>query len=157
IAEAVKGTVPLILDSGIRRGTDVVKALALGADAVAIGRPVMFGLALGGAIGVDSVIQFLHRETVDTALHCGVNRIADLDSRHVRRAAVPGGHGPLNIGAARRGAARLIEPGPYWLPGGRARKGAAASQRPAMAARSSGRAVSTSIASARSSSLSASW
>lgn len=103
IAEAVKGTVPLILDSGIRRGTDVVKALALGADAVAVGRPVMFGLALGGASGVDSVIRFLHRETVDTALHCGVNRIVDLDSKHVRRAAVPGSHGPVKAGAERLG------------------------------------------------------
>ena len=103
IAEAVKGTVPLILDSGIRRGTDVVKALALGADAVAVGRPVMFGLALGGASGVDSVIRFLHRETVDTALHCGVNRIVDLDSKHVRRAAVPGSHGPVKAGTERLG------------------------------------------------------
>lgn len=86
IAEEVKGEVPIILDSGIRRGTDVVKALALGADAVAIGRPVMYGLALGGASGVDSVIRYFHRETVDTVLHCGVSRIADLSGAHVRKA-----------------------------------------------------------------------
>ncbi len=85
IADEVKGEVPLILDSGIRRGTDVVKALALGANAVAVGRPVMFGLALGGASGVDSVIKYFHEETVDTVLHCGVNSIKALGSAHVRR------------------------------------------------------------------------
>lgn len=103
IADAVKGAVPLILDSGIRRGTDVVKALALGASAVAVGRPVMYGLAVGGASGVDSVIRFLRRETVDTALHCGVNRIGDLGRKHVQRAAVPGVHGPVKVGAQRLG------------------------------------------------------
>lgn len=85
IADEVKGEVPIILDSGIRRGTDVVKALALGANAVAVGRPVMFGLALGGASGVDSVIKYFHTETVDTVLHCGVDSIKALGSSHVRR------------------------------------------------------------------------
>lgn len=84
IAEEVKGEVPIVFDSGIRRGTDVVKALALGADAVALGRPLMFGLALGGASGLDSVIKYFHRETVDTVLHCGVGNIGDLDGSHVR-------------------------------------------------------------------------
>ena len=101
IAEAVKREVPLILDSGIRRGTDVVKALALGANAVAIGRPVMFGLALGGASGVASVIEYFRRETVDTMLHSGVTRVEELGSKHVRQAAVPGEHGPLKAGAER--------------------------------------------------------
>lgn len=85
ISDEVKGEVPIILDSGIRRGTDVVKALALGANAVAIGRPLMFGLALGGASGLDSVIKYFHRETVDTVLHCGVDRIDALGSAHVSR------------------------------------------------------------------------
>lgn len=85
IADEVKGDVPLIFDSGIRRGTDVVKALALGANAVAVGRPVMFGLALGGASGVDSVIKYFHIETVDTVLHCGVDSIRALGKAHVRR------------------------------------------------------------------------
>lgn len=101
IAEAVKGAVPLILDSGIRRGTDVVKALAMGANAVAIGRPVMYGLAVGGASGVDSVIEYFRRETVDTMLHLGARRIADLGSKHVSAAAAPGSHGPLKIGIDR--------------------------------------------------------
>ena len=84
IADEVKGEVPLILDSGIRRGTDVVKSLALGANAVAIGRPIMFGLALGGASGVDSVIKYFHTETVDTVLHCGVDSIKALGRAQVR-------------------------------------------------------------------------
>ncbi len=51
VADAVKGRVPIVFDSGIRRGTDVFRALALGADVVAAGRPVMYGLALGGYLG----------------------------------------------------------------------------------------------------------
>ncbi|HEY0214694.1 MAG TPA: alpha-hydroxy-acid oxidizing protein [Paenirhodobacter sp.] len=85
IADAVQGKAPVIFDSGIRRGTDVVKALALGADAVAIGRPVMYGLALGGASGVDSVLSYFHRETVEVMVQCGARSVAELDRTHVRR------------------------------------------------------------------------
>lgn len=85
IRDEVKGEVPLILDSGIRRGTDVVKSLALGADAVAIGRPIMFGLAAGGASGVDSVLRYFQTETVDGVLHSGVDSIAKLSGAHVLR------------------------------------------------------------------------
>jgi lactate oxidase len=59
IADAVKGRVPIVFDSGIRRGQDVFRALALGADVVAAGRPVMYGLALGGHLGVQSVLEYL--------------------------------------------------------------------------------------------------
>ena len=59
IADAVQGRVPIILDSGIRRGTDVFKALALGANAVAMGRPVLYGLALGGWMGAQSVLEYM--------------------------------------------------------------------------------------------------
>ena len=86
IADAVKGKVPIILDSGIRRGTDIVKSLALGANAVAVGRPVMYGLTLGGASGVDSVIDFMQREMIDTLLHCGVSRPSELGRSHVAKA-----------------------------------------------------------------------
>jgi 4-hydroxymandelate oxidase len=71
VADAVGGRIPLLLDGGIRRGTDVVKALALGADAVAVGRPVLWGLAVAGADGVLQVLQTL-RADVDRALAlCG--------------------------------------------------------------------------------------
>lgn len=62
IAEAVAGRVPLLLDGGIRRGTDVLKALALGARAVLVGRPVLHGLAVGGATGVAHVLKLLRTE-----------------------------------------------------------------------------------------------
>jgi len=86
IADAVRGRVPIVYDSGIRRGTDIVKSLALGANAVAIGRPVMYALTLGGASGVDSVIRFMLNELVDTMLHCGAGRLSDLNRSHVARA-----------------------------------------------------------------------
>lgn len=57
IAEQVKGQIPVLMDSGIRRGVDVVKALALGADAVCIGRPFAYGLAAGGEAGVSKVLE----------------------------------------------------------------------------------------------------
>jgi L-lactate oxidase len=59
IAQAVEGRVPIILDGGVRRGNDVFKALALGATVVGCGRPIMYGLALGGTLGVPSVLEHL--------------------------------------------------------------------------------------------------
>lgn len=85
IAQALQGDVPIIMDSGIRRGTDIVKALALGANAVAIGRPLMYGLTVGGAGGVNGVMEFMNRELVNTVLHCGVDSISKLNESHVRR------------------------------------------------------------------------
>jgi 4-hydroxymandelate oxidase len=71
VADAVGGTVQLLLDGGVRRGTDVLKALALGADAVAIGRPVLWGLAVDGEDGVARVLDMLRAE-LDVALAlCG--------------------------------------------------------------------------------------
>ena len=62
VAEAVRGRVPIVFDSGVRRGQDVFRALALGADVVAVGRPVMYGLALGGHLGVQSVLEYLRND-----------------------------------------------------------------------------------------------
>ena len=85
IAAAVGGAMPVLLDGGIRRGTDVVKALALGADAVGVGRPVVWGLAAGGREGVSKVLELL-REDFDQALaQCGGRRPADLTPDQVRR------------------------------------------------------------------------
>jgi lactate oxidase len=85
IADALQGDTPIILDSGIRRGMDVAKALALGANAVAVGRPVWWALTLGGAGGVSGLMAYFHRELVNTMLHCGVEKIASLGRAHVER------------------------------------------------------------------------
>ena len=79
ISDVVKGRIPVLLDSGIRRGTDVLKALALGADAVLLGRPYIYGLAVEGTEGVERVItQVLHEFDVSLAL-AGVRSIHELD------------------------------------------------------------------------------
>jgi isopentenyl diphosphate isomerase/L-lactate dehydrogenase-like FMN-dependent dehydrogenase len=83
IAQAVQQRVPIIFDSGIRRGQHIFKALDLGADIVALGRPVLYGLHLGGAKGVDSVIQHLRTELVNTMLLAGVQNISQL-KQHAR-------------------------------------------------------------------------
>lgn len=57
IAAAVKGNIEILFDSGVRTGSDIVKALALGADTVLIGRPYVYGLAMGGKAGVKHVIK----------------------------------------------------------------------------------------------------
>jgi len=86
VAEAVDGRIPVLMDGGIRRGTDVVKALALGADAVAVGRPVLWGLAVDGEEGVRRVFDILRGE-LDTALAlCGCERPGELGPDLVVRA-----------------------------------------------------------------------
>ncbi|MFI5957599.1 alpha-hydroxy acid oxidase [Cryptosporangium sp. NPDC051539] len=78
VAGAVGGRIPVLLDGGVRRGADVVVALALGARAVLIGRPVIWGLAAGGSDGVRHVLELLRAE-LDAALAlCGVARPAEL-------------------------------------------------------------------------------
>jgi 4-hydroxymandelate oxidase len=78
VAQAVEGRVPLLLDGGIRRGTDVVKALALGAQAVLIGRPYVWGLAAGGAAGVTQVVRLLHDELRAAMALCGLPTIQSI-------------------------------------------------------------------------------
>jgi 4-hydroxymandelate oxidase len=62
IVDQVAGRLPLLVDGGIRRGTDVLKAIALGASAVLIGRPYVYGLAVGGGDGVQRVVEMLLTE-----------------------------------------------------------------------------------------------
>jgi isopentenyl diphosphate isomerase/L-lactate dehydrogenase-like FMN-dependent dehydrogenase len=83
ITTAVDGRMPVLLDGGVRRGTDVLKALALGADAVAIGRPYCWGLAAFGQAGVERALEILQRELVLSMQLLGVTRLADLDPSHV--------------------------------------------------------------------------
>jgi 4-hydroxymandelate oxidase len=75
IAEAVAGKAELYVDGGIRRGTDIVKALALGARAVLVARPVIWGLAIDGADGVRAVLDHLRAELVRSMALCGTARL----------------------------------------------------------------------------------
>ena len=78
VVAAVEGRAEVLIDGGIRRGTDVVKALALGARAVLLGRPVLWGLAVGGEAGVARVLALLRAE-LDTAMAlCGCGSLADI-------------------------------------------------------------------------------
>lgn len=78
ITAAVDGQIPLLLDGGIRRGTDMVKALALGAAAVLLGRPALYGLAVAGEAGVGQVLDLLRDEFEMALLLCGCNTVADI-------------------------------------------------------------------------------
>ncbi len=78
IAEAVGGRIPIVFDSGVRRGQDVFKALALGASAVALGRPILYGLALGGWMGVQSVYEKIAAEFSMTMMAAGTARVSDI-------------------------------------------------------------------------------
>jgi 4-hydroxymandelate oxidase len=76
VVEAVGGRVEVLLDGGVRRGTDILKALALGARAVLIGRPIHWGLAVGGEAGVRHVLELLRAELALDLMLCG---LADLN------------------------------------------------------------------------------
>ena len=79
VVEAVQERVPILLDGGVRRGTDIVKALALGAKAVLIGRPYLWGLAVGGAAGVQRVVEILRAELEATMTLCGTTSLSQID------------------------------------------------------------------------------
>lgn len=90
IVEAVKGRAPVILDGGIRRGTDILKAIALGADAVSFARPYLYGLAAGGERGVAKALDLLRSELVRDMALLGVTKISDIQPSHVRlRSTIP--------------------------------------------------------------------
>jgi 4-hydroxymandelate oxidase len=78
VAEAVDGKVPILLDGGVRRGVDVLISLALGATAVGIGRPVIWGLAVDGQAGVGNVLDLLTNELENAMALAGAPSIADL-------------------------------------------------------------------------------
>ena len=85
MAAAIGGRAPLLLDGGIRRGADVVKALALGATAVGVGRPVMWGLAVGGQEGASRVLEILRAELDHTLALCGADGTGTLTPELVTR------------------------------------------------------------------------
>ena len=78
VAAAVRGRVPILVDGGFRRGTDVFKALALGADAVGIGRPYVWGLAAFGQQGVERVLEILNNELRLAMIGCGTPSIGQI-------------------------------------------------------------------------------
>ena len=79
IVEAVSGRAEVLVDGGVRRGTDVLKALALGARAVLVGRPILWGLALGGEDGVRHVLELLRAELSLDLMLCGLSSPAEID------------------------------------------------------------------------------
>ncbi|OWM68425.1 hypothetical protein CDL15_Pgr004907 [Punica granatum] len=83
VVHAVQGKVPVLVDGGIRRGTDVFKALALGAQAVLIGRPIIYGLAVKGEYGVRRVIEMLRDELELTMALSGCASVNDITRSHV--------------------------------------------------------------------------
>lgn len=78
IADRVNKRVPIVFDSGVRRGSHVFKALANGADIVALGRPIVYGLALGGAQGTQSVVEHLNKELKIVMQLAGTQTIEDI-------------------------------------------------------------------------------
>ncbi|CAM8955970.1 unnamed protein product [Rhodiola kirilowii] len=86
VVHAVKGKVPVLIDGGIRRGTDVFKAIAIGAQAVLIGRPVIFGLAVKGEHGVKRVLEMLKDEFELSMALAGCPSLRAITRRHIRTA-----------------------------------------------------------------------
>jgi 4-hydroxymandelate oxidase len=85
IIAAVNGKIPVIVDSGFRRGTDAVKALAMGAKAVGIGRPYLWGLGAFGQEGVERVLELVRTETRAAMQQCGARSVSELNTSFVRR------------------------------------------------------------------------
>jgi isopentenyl diphosphate isomerase/L-lactate dehydrogenase-like FMN-dependent dehydrogenase len=86
IIAAVNGRMTVIIDSGFRRGSDVVKGLAMGAQAVGIGRPYLWGLGAFGQEGVERVLDLVRTETRAAMQQCGVRSVKELNPGFVRRA-----------------------------------------------------------------------
>jgi isopentenyl diphosphate isomerase/L-lactate dehydrogenase-like FMN-dependent dehydrogenase len=84
IVAAVNGRIPILFDSGIRRGADIFKALALGASAIQIGRTARWGLGAFGTAGAQRVIEILQAELVQTAAACGCARLPDINRTTVK-------------------------------------------------------------------------
>ena len=101
VVEAVEGRAEVYLDGGIRRGTDVLKALALGARAVLIGRPLFWGLAVDGEVGLQTVMGFLKDELAQAMGMCGRPTIDSIDTSLV------GTVSPLQSGLGSPGGLRV--------------------------------------------------
>lgn len=87
VVQAVRGRVPVLIDSGVRRGVDVVKALAMGAQAVAVGRATLYGAAAGGEAGAERALTILTDELRRAMQLCGTPRVGDIDAGLLQAAA----------------------------------------------------------------------
>jgi isopentenyl diphosphate isomerase/L-lactate dehydrogenase-like FMN-dependent dehydrogenase len=94
VVAAVGGRIPIFVDGGFRRGTDVFKGLALGAKAVGIGRPFLWGLGAFGQVGVDRVIEIMQGELKLCMGNCGTATVADITRVYVE---TPGWHNLSNL------------------------------------------------------------
>ncbi|HVQ31835.1 MAG TPA: alpha-hydroxy acid oxidase, partial [Vicinamibacteria bacterium] len=83
VVEGARGRMPVLVDGGFRRGTDIFKALALGATAVCVGRPYVWGLAAFGQPGVEAVLDILRRELQLIMRQAGTRRIGEIDRSYV--------------------------------------------------------------------------
>jgi L-lactate oxidase len=88
IAQAVDGRVPIVFDSGVRRADHVFKALALGATVVGMGRPIMYGLALGGALGVQSVLEHVRDNLIIAMRLAGTKSVKEITSDYIAPPAI---------------------------------------------------------------------
>jgi 4-hydroxymandelate oxidase len=84
VADTVGDLCEVYVDGGIRRGSDVLKAIALGARAVLVGRPILWGLAVNGEHGARSVLEMLRRELDEAMLLCGATTLSDIDGSLLR-------------------------------------------------------------------------
>jgi 4-hydroxymandelate oxidase len=85
VVDAVRGRMPVLVDGGVRRGTDIFKAIALGATAVGIGRPYLWGLGAFGQPGVEAVLDILNGEFKVAMQQCGARSLAEIKPAHVTR------------------------------------------------------------------------
>ena len=83
VVGAVNGRIPVLIDGGFRRGTDVFKALALGATAACIGRPYLWGLGAFGQAGVERVLDILRREFTLAMRGCGATSLGEIRRSHL--------------------------------------------------------------------------
>jgi isopentenyl diphosphate isomerase/L-lactate dehydrogenase-like FMN-dependent dehydrogenase len=84
VAAAVGDLCEVYVDGGIRRGSDVLKAIALGARAVLIGRPILWGLCVGGKQGAINILDILRRELDEAMLLCGCTKLSHIDGSLLR-------------------------------------------------------------------------
>ena len=85
VVDAVQGKILVLVDGGFRRGTDVAKALAMGANAVGVGRPYLWGLGAFGEAGVAKVLEILRTETRVAMMQCGVRTVKEFTPAFVRK------------------------------------------------------------------------